>query len=198
MNTDEVLKQRNIGKYLMIVNIILTENDHAMCSGFSFVSREEIATWASVEEKEIDDLMAYCRAFDKYIIATEAANKFPRSNGLGDYDNVHFYVAYTGKRFGEAFILEHDFPIREDLYGDIANDHYETYCKKWKNYPVSEKFRSAELFIRIMRNYEKRFIGLVFAAMKAGYDWDVICEMIGYKIERERFDILAKNCMKSE
>ena len=75
MELDEIKKQREIGKYLMVVDIIMYENEHHKGTGISFVSIEDLAAWASIKEEEVETLVEYCKRFDTHRIAISVANQ---------------------------------------------------------------------------------------------------------------------------
>lgn len=52
MMKEEIDIQRKIGKQLFLVNILHYENDRARKGGFSFLSRDDLAEWASMTEEE--------------------------------------------------------------------------------------------------------------------------------------------------
>ena len=57
MKKEEIEKQREIGKQLFLVNILHYENDRARKGGYSFLSRDKLAAWASMTKEELDRFM---------------------------------------------------------------------------------------------------------------------------------------------
>ncbi len=66
--------QREIGKQLFLINILHYENDRARKGGYSFLSRDRLAAWASMTKEELDSFIDVCGSLDPYNMATEAAN----------------------------------------------------------------------------------------------------------------------------
>ena len=57
-------------------------------------------------------------------------------------------------------------------------------------------FQNPDIFERIMLNYEIYFCSLFFDAIDDGYDWDVINQMVGFEVTRERFVELVEGCLE--
>ena len=187
MDRIEIEKQREIGKQLLIVDIIHYENDHVAKGGVSFVSRDQMTGWTSMDEKELTKIGDTCARLDGFNLASSAAWKYCG----GEYEkNAYMFALSTYRRLGYVMVEVLDIEIFPDFFRKSARGNYEEYCKKHEDFPVGEEFADVTVFEQIMRHYLEFFVNSVVEAMDSNYDWDVIKRMLRSTISEERFELL--------
>lgn len=191
MNIEEIQKQREIGKYLMLVDIILKENERH--SGYSFVSCDDLANWASVEKQEINNLLNCCSCFETYHHAFFSANDIKNKIPCIKTDNDNIFLIHTILNNRHIFIHDLIYNEQDDFYTGMANTNYKIYCKfRAESHPVSCDFRKPDLYRLIFINYISYFCSLFNDVLSYGYDWDVVNKIANTTLSRERWDYLLK------
>ena len=191
MDRAEIEKQREIGKQLMLVDIIHCENDSVKKGAFSFVSKDELAKWASMKKEELGRLVNACADLDPFNMACNVAHECANYNEEYKQDkNVYSFMLSSFLRQGE--IILQDIGIDEiSAYCERkAKANYESYQKKMEEFPVDEKYSEGSTLEDIMTLYIRHFIKTVKEAVSQGYDWDVINRMLRFDISQERFQEL--------
>ncbi|MBR6473852.1 MAG: hypothetical protein IKS98_00195 [Lachnospiraceae bacterium] len=193
MELDEIKRQREIGKYLMVVDIIRYENEHHKGTGISFVSIEDLAAWASIKEDEAETLVEYCKRFDTHRIAISVANQLTADIEIFKSDeNAAYFTVQTCRSLGQLFIC-HPYTDLKARLDDLAALNYDNYLAVWATtWPISEFFQETWIFDRIMCAYVQNFCNLFKEALEHGYDWDVINRIIGFEVTKERFAALQE------
>lgn len=189
MDKEDMAKQRNIGKQLLLINILQEENDRARKGGYSFLSMDRLALWAEMTNEELDQFVNVCATLDPYSMSSEAAKKF---SYYGDEDiekekNAYCFVLSVYLRFGDFLIEDFDLDKLNKICGEVAGSNYQRYCEKYEEYPVDGAFGTPEMLARIMRFYLQHFVSSVKEVIGLGYDWDVIAKMARSDISKERF-----------
>ena len=193
MELDEIKKQREIGKYLMAVDIIRYENEHHKGTGISFVSIEDLAAWASIKKEEVETLVEYCKRFDPHRIAISVANQLTADIEVFKSDeNATYFTIQTCRSLGQLFICHPYMDLKARL-NDLAALNYDNYLAVWATpWPINEAFKDTGIFERIMHSYVQSFCRLFKEALEHGYDWDVINRIIGFEVTKERFSALQE------
>ncbi len=193
MELDEINEQREIGKYLMIVDIIRYENEHHKGMGISFVSIEDLAAWASIKEEEVETLVEYCKRFDPYRIAISVANQVTADTEIFKSDeNSTYFTIQTCRSLGRSFICHPYIELKARL-DDLAALNYDNYLAVWAaTWPINEAFKETWILERIMRAYVQDFCDIFKEALEHGYDRDVINRIIGFEVTKERFSALQE------
>ena len=193
MDFDEIQKQREIGKYLMVVDIIKYENEHHKGTGISFVSIEDLAAWASIKKEEVETIVEYCKRFDPYWIAISVVNQLTAEIEIFKSDeNAAYFTIQTCRSFGQLFIC-HPYTDLKARLDDLAVLNYDNYLAVWATtWPINEAFKDTWIFERIMHSYVQAFCNLFKEAPEHGYDWDVINRIIGFEVTKERFSALQE------
>lgn len=193
MELDEINKQREIGKYLMIVDIIRYENKHNKGMGISFVSIEDLAAWASIKEEEVETLVEYFKRFDPYRIAISVANQLTADIEIFKSDgNAAYFTMQTCRNLGQSFICYPYIELKARL-DDLAALNYDNYLAAWAaTWPINKDFQETWIFESIMRTYVQNFCNIFKEALEHGYDRDVINRIIGFEVTRERFSALQE------
>ncbi len=191
MDNEEIQKQREIGKYLLMIDIIQKEQKSP--SGYSFISSDDLANWASVDKDEISNLADCCYKFEAYHHAFISAYRIKEKLPCIKTDNDIKFLIYTIFRENYLFVQYLIYNDQNDYYENIANRNYEKYCKSFADiHPVSENFRSSDLFRLIFINYISYFCSLFEYVLSYGYDWDVANKIADINISKKRFDYLKE------
>ena len=191
MDRAEIEKQREIGKQLMLVDIIHYENDSVMKGSFSSVSKDELAKWASVEKEELGRLVNTCADLDPFNMACNVAHECASYNEEYKKDkNAYSFMLHSFLRHGEMILLVIGHVEISAYCEGNAKANYESYQKKMEEFPVDEKYSKGSTLEGIMTLYIQHFIKTVKDAVSQGYDWDVINRMLRFDISQERFQEL--------
>ena len=119
MKKEEIQKQREIGNQLFLVNILHYENDRVRKGGFSFLSRDKLAAWASMTEEELDSFINVCGALYPHNMAEEAARECCQKDPFISGKNAYCFILSTYFRMGDLFAATLDI------------DKFEEYCRKF-------------------------------------------------------------------
>ena len=188
MDRAEIEKQREIGKQLMLVDIIHYENERVMKGAFFSVSKDELAKWASMEKEELGRLVNTCADLDPFNMACNVAHECASHNEEYKKDkNAYSFMLHSFRSHGEMILLLIG-QVEISAYCEInAKENYESYKKKMEEFPVDEKYSKGSTLEGIMTLYILHFIKAVKDAVGQGYDWDVISRMLRFDISQERF-----------
>lgn len=192
MDNIDIQKQREIGKQLLIVDILHYENDRARKGKFAFLSKDKLAAWTSMKEEELDIFINVCGCLDSFQLATDAAYEYVYGEEYENGELPYHFVMYTYLRFGKIVLRDLDLDTITDYYERTAEKNYRNYCEDWEKYPVNECFSKASAFEAMMKYYIRYFVKIVKAAMAYGFDWDVINAMLRFKLSQERFATLEE------
>ena len=189
MDREETARQRNIGKQMFLINILQIENDRVKEGGYSFLSRDQLASWAEMTNEEMDQFINVCATLDPFSMSSEAAK---RLSLYGDEDikkeeNAFCFVFSLYLQFGKFLIEDLEPDKLSRFYEVIAEPNYQRYCTKYEEYPVDSTFGTSEMLERITKFYLHHFVSSVKEAIGLGYDWDVIVKMARADISKERF-----------
>lgn len=195
-NASIIKEQREIGKQLFLVNILHYENDRVQEGGYSFLSRDTLAAWASMTKDELDHFIDACSALDPFNMAAEAAKKCCRNDTFKSEKGALCFVLSTYYRMGDLFATSLDIDKFEESCKKFSEYNYQRYCEKHKEYPVDEAYATPEVFEEAMRFYLKYFVALIKNILSEGYDWDVIISMTRKDITEERYHSLVRAFMK--
>ncbi len=193
MDKTEIERQRNIGKQMLLVDILHAENEKARNGAFCFVSKDTMSNWASMEKEEFDKFFEMCSWLSQYPLANDVARGCARREEYKCDINAYAFIRYSYLHLGGSVLVNQClFPNAIESLCEInAEEHYKTYMKKYTDYPVQDKYSSVGVLSDILQFYLDSFIELANEALSRGYDWDVICRMRGLKLSQ---DILKKNC----
>ena len=192
MDREEMEKQREIGKQILMARIIHCENEHAYRTGISHTSLEDIAMWTSKTKEEVEDFVDICAALDPFMMADYAARDCYDEAFFETKRNVYYYIRYIYQKSGCYLLGELNMTCFEEYCEIFNNLLYEQYNEKFKEFPVDESFATREPFELAMRFYLKYAIGLVKTVIAEGYDWDVISEMMDVAMTEERLKELER------
>lgn len=124
MDETTIKKQREIGKQLFLIDIIHHENNKARNGGFSTLSRDDLAKWASMTNNELDRFIGLCSALDPHKILIEIA----RSSGNNAPSESETEVFTKLKRIvGDALSEGYDWDVITSMTGNLINkDNYKS------------------------------------------------------------------------
>ena len=189
---EEMDIQREIGKQLFLINILHYENDRARKGGYSFLSRDRLAAWASMTKEELDSFIDVCGSLDPYNMATEAAMACCRKEPFKSEKNSYHFVLSTYYRMGDLFAATLAVDKFKEHCKKFSEDNYQTYSEKHKEYSVAESYSTPEIFEKVMSFYIRYLIAIIEEAISEGYAWDVISSMTRTDISEERYNSLAE------
>ncbi|MBR0147718.1 MAG: hypothetical protein IJM23_00825 [Lachnospiraceae bacterium] len=184
-------KQREIGKQLFLVNILHHENDKVANGGYSTLSRERIAAWASMTKDEIDDFIDACSVLDPHNISSEVAERY--CDEYAYEDERYCFVKFTCYSNGITFAVLIDIDKFEHCCKGISKYNYQKYSEKFKEYPIDESYATPEVFGAIMRFYIQILLETIRDVLFDGYDWDVVTNMTRIGITEERYHDLVNS-----
>ncbi len=188
---DEIRKQREIGKQLLLVNILRAEEETAKNTGISFVTKEDIARWASMSINDVDSFLYACSKFEKDKMAAEAALAFGE-NSVTSQDHYLFdFLTYTYSMLENYLLNGYSHERLLEYCEKHVEENYERYNER-RNRKAKETFRTENTFERIVRNYLRYFVSAIKSEYEKGYDWDVISEMLWCDITWEDYELLSK------
>ncbi|SCX09433.1 hypothetical protein SAMN02910339_01339 [Lachnospiraceae bacterium YSD2013] len=193
MDRDEILKEREIGKQLLLVNILQTENEKVRRGGFSTITADRIAKWADISIEDVRRMVDACGLLDITSIASKAVNEYFDSDGHSEERYMRDFALFTCYRNGTRFIKSFD----ENSFEVKAEINFDLYMEAFKNEPVSDAAASTTVFKQLMMLYAKCFVSAVEEVMALGYAWEVIQTMIGFEMSKDRFEDL-KEMTKSD
>lgn len=175
---EELIKQREIGQQIIIIRIIHDENDKVSRGGFSLLDRSEIAKWAQKSEEELEFFLNDIAALDEFNICVDAALEY--ASGL-PADAYGFFLS-TFRKHGYLYI--ESLLRKEKSYNPYAEGIEDLACinaKKIidKGLHVDEDIQSVARFEDSLKYYFNFYIGRIKDVVCEGYDWDVVCEMLG-------------------
>ncbi|MBE5872528.1 MAG: hypothetical protein E7294_14990 [Lachnospiraceae bacterium] len=197
MNEVEIEKQRRIGKQLLLVDIIHYENDTAARTGFSFVTRDHMTAWTSMEKEELDQFIYACSRLDPFSMAANGAREIAYGEDWekpkrykGEKD-IYGFILYTCKSYGEIVLRSLKLEKLRDLCEACAKSNYESYCEKMgEAFGVSESVGTAEEMEYILLSYISYAVRVIHQVQDMGYDWDVIDGMLRMEVSKDRFSAL--------
>lgn len=198
MKREEIEKQREIGKQLFLVNILHYENDHVRKGGFSFLSRDDLAAWASMSREELDRFIEVCGTLDPYNMVADAAKECCRKEPFKSEKNAYCFVLSTYYRMGDLFVATLDIDKYEDHCRKFSEYNYQTYSEKHEEYPVAESYSTPKILEKAMSFYIRYLVAIIKDAISEGYSWDVILSMTRADISEERYNSLAKVFAKED
>ena len=191
MKKEEISKQREIGKQLFLVNILHYENDRALKGGYSFLSRDNLAAWASMTKEELDRFIDVCGALDPYNMAAEAAKECCRKEPFKSEKDAYCFVLSTYYRMGDLFAATLDIDKFEEHCKKFSEYNYQTYSEKHEEYSVDESYSTPEIYEKVMSFYIRYLVAVIKEVISEGYAWDVISSMTRTDISEERYNSLA-------
>ena len=191
MKKEEIEKQREIGKQLFLVNILHYENDRALKGGYSFLSRDKLAAWASMTKEELDRFIDVCGALDPYNMAVEAAKECCRKEPFKSEEDAYCFVLSTYYRMGDFFAATLDIDKFEEHCKKFSEYNYQTYSEKHEEYPVDESYSTPEIYEKVMSFYIRYLVAVIKEVISEGYAWNVISSMTRTDISEERYNSLA-------
>lgn len=177
VDKEELIKQREIGQQITIIRIVHGENDKVSRGGFSLLSRSEIAKWARKSEEEIEYFLNDIAALDEFNICVDAALEYARKLPADAYG---FFLA-TFRKHGYLYMesmlgKKKDYDPYSDGMDDLASINAKNIIDKGLN--VDEETQSTARFEDSLKFYFKFYISRIKDVISAGYDWDVVCEML--------------------
>lgn len=191
MKKEEIEKQREIGKQLLLVNILHYENDRARKGGYSFLSRDNLAAWASMTKEELDRFIDVCGALDPYNMAAEAAKECCRKEPFKSEKDAYCFVLSTYYRMGDFFAATLDIDKFEEHCKKFSEYNYQTYSEKHEEYSVDESYSTPEIYEKVMSFYIRYLVAVIKEVIGEGYAWDVISSMTRTDISEERYNSLV-------
>ena len=193
MDNEEIMRQRKIGKQLMLIEIIHCEDKRVQETGFSLIKTDQMASWALMAKEEIDDIVDSCRSLDPISLAEGAAEKY----GIGGEQeldrNSYIFVLTTYVKYGLLFCTDISEPISV-LCEVIAPYIFSTYTKLYEEYPVDSSYGTGAVLEQIILDFLKHFVATVEVALSKGYDWEVIAKMIQEDVSKARFQEIKEYC----
>ena len=106
MDNGEIMRQRKIGKQLMLVEIIHQEKEKVQRGGISFVDRGRLASWAAMTKEEIDDFVDVYSSLDPFEMAQNVAKGYAYGREQKSQNSVFMFLLSTYHRFGCGYYLD--------------------------------------------------------------------------------------------
>jgi hypothetical protein len=202
MNKEDILKQRKIGQQIMLVRIILGENDRALRTGLpSWIEKDNVSQWAGISKEELNDLIDdISLLFDNNLII-DSSIEYARAKKLSGNEKNFFHITFMKhgfhyisekigmrKAFSESGEKELTSVYADNIEG--VADRNASSILAIHGVTVNDEMKSAESFKASLEFYFDFYINRVVYLLNRGYDWDVVCEMIGE--DKEFTDLLKK------
>ena len=197
MDEEMIMRQREIGKQLLLVNILQHENDLIQKGGYSFVSKGNLVAWTSMTEEELESFVSFCSALDPFKRAAETAKKCSREELFSSEKEAYLFILSACYRLGDLFAGLLDLDRFVDYCEVYSKYNFQSYNEKYKEeYPVDEALATPEIFEEMMRSYIRCSLDDVDEALSEGYDWAVITKMTRDAISEKRYHDLVKEFRK--
>lgn len=183
MDRTDVERQREIGKQLLLVDILHCEDDFAIKHEFMRISRRMVAEWVSMTEDEFGGFINRYSALGPYNLGDEAAKTCLKEEIFENEKNAYMFILSTYYKRGARFIE------------DLKKEDIKSYCEQtaeynyqiYEGFPVGSSLATAEVLETMIIYYIRYFVGIVTDAISEGYDWDVVARMTRRNISEERF-----------
>lgn len=184
----DIIDQRNIGKQLMLVNILRRENEKAQELGLSYIDKDDIVSWSMVSKEEVSDFVSTFTSLDKKILAANAANEFKYNSITPLNPNLFSFLFFTYKNIGEDLFKCCSYSTNSLIeYGDHhAKENYQRYVKDIGS-ELGEVLGTPSGYLAVIRSYLQFFVRTVNSILKKGYEWDVVSEMLWCDIDRDDY-----------
>lgn len=189
---DEVNLQRKLGKQLLIVRMLRTENEKAKRTGISLITRTDIANWASMNADEIDNLIKTIHNFSKKRMAIGAAKAYEEACIIPQSTALFAFLRQTYSNLDADLLIGFNSDHLSEYCKNHSVDNYEKFPEMWKD-EVGDILGNAGVFEIVIRNYLHYFVSTINSARVAGYDWDLISEMLWCDITRDDYDLIARS-----
>ncbi len=194
MDKIDIEKQREIGKQLFLLNILHCENDKALKTGWSFLSRDKVASWASMTKEEVDHFIDLCAMLDPYNLDAEAARIICERDTYKSERNIYYFVLSTYYRMGDLVITSIEKDKFKQYCEKVSELNYQLFIKKYDDIPIDESYATSEVYEDMMSFFIQYFVAAIKEVISEGYDWDVIASMARVDITEERYKSLVNWC----
>ncbi len=185
-------RQREIGKQLMIINMVRDINENSPMSG---ITRTETAEWASMDINDVRKLCFFWKDFTWDELAWSAIHAYEHDGNRAG-KNGELYMLRICMVYGNVALNISFCDYERDLVEKLACGAYSDYCAKHSDRPISEDIDKVAIFEKILSYYEKRFIEVLEEVIAEGYDWDVICELAGFDIPTKKYARYYEACLE--
>lgn len=175
---EELIKQREIGQQIMIIRMVRDENDNVLRGGFSFLERSKIARWAKKSEEELENFLNDIAALYELNICVDATLEYAKKLS----EDAHYFFFLTFRKHGYLYVKS--MIEKKKFYDSYSDGIKELASINAKNnidkgLRVDEEIQSATRFEDSLKFYFEFYINRIIDVVNEGYDWDVVCEMLG-------------------
>lgn len=185
----EKLRQREIGKQLLMVNIIQCENGRR----FSWLDIERFAEWASMKEEEIKDFVNCCGQLDRKLMDKGVAWNIAQMDEFRQDANSFYFLMYTFRENDDVFLMKVNKSNITQFCKKSAKKYYEDYNRNNMDYQVGESLGVPDALEDVIIAYMYCVAKAIEEVVSYGYDWDVISKMLQLDLTRERFEEIKKD-----
>ncbi len=187
---NDIDKQRNIGKQIMMAKVVKTEKEEAERTGLSLLRIDRLAEWTSMSEDEVKEFIKTCKSLEKREMAYEAACRFNNNAVISPNMDMLSFPIFTYSQVENELLRGYSPEQLLRYCDDYVKENSALFSEKCGR-QVDDYF-SIESFKLLLENYLKYFTSTVNAICNKGYDWDVISEMLWCDISKSDYDLLAK------
>ncbi len=188
---EEINRQREIGKQILLINILKNESEKAARIGISFVSKEDIVQWTAMTMDEVEVFYNTYEKLQREYLAINAACKLRNNSVALNSQDLNSFLFYTYNHIDENLLKGYSIESFTKYCKDHAKENYERF-QKTKITETREILGTINTFELIISNYLRVLVANVGEAFRSGYEWDVISEMLWCDITRADYDLLAK------
>ena len=188
----EVEKQREIGKQILLVRIIQCENDKAERGLMSRIDRDDMAEWASISKREINNLINICGELNWYCFIRDLALYVAYSKKYSGNQDVFLFLFYTYMKNGRKILTDIDPDLMDEFCSKKYLKNYYGYNRTAECDFIGKEYATPEFMENALDNCVSYYVYLIRQALSHGYDWDVIKEMTKTEITKERFRVLEE------
>lgn len=172
----------------MIIDIIHSENKHAIRGGMPHISMDELYEWSGGKKAMVDDLLSICASFNKYISAEEAALSF--KDKYTDMDIDHTFIMYINYKVGAVIFADINLETIDIYCETIAESCYNDYILKFDKTTSKKNPIPPSSIRKIVDYYLKFMVDNIEEVLELKYDWSIIQAALWFDLSHQRFNLL--------
>jgi len=188
---EEINAQREIGKQILLMRILKSEDERVQRTGVNSVTKEDVIGWTLMSREKVDELCRAYRTLRKSDLAMMAAVEYKNSFAIEIEKETFYYVYNSYNNLDDHFLDNYSPQFLDEFCRINAELNYATYVDSWHSLP-REDLNHEDFFRKIIDNYLRCLVTEVEGLRSKGYDWDVISEMIWCGISRDNYDALSE------
>ena len=188
----EIMRQREIGKQIMLVDIIQSENDLVKKHGIpSYTKIKDLAKWANMKEEDVEDFAYACRLADTYFVHIDALGLFPYID-KDNKDNERHFLFCSCDNLKDIIFDNVDDINNTIIIEVIVIKNFIKICEHWPRMLISEKYADVSLMGSFVEYYICYYVKRIKKILSMGYDWDVVCKMLRYNLSKDKYYVLEE------